>query len=388
MNIWEKWLTPRNTFYLLIIVTLLISLQQYLLPETLFWDKLRPQYNNYLIFKYSFLHLLDGQDLYRLYPEQHGDYFKYSPTFALVMALFYYLPDWLGLTLWNLLNALALFAGITLLPSINDKKKSLLILFVLLELIGNLQNEQSNALVAGLILLSFGFLERKKIGLAALFIAFGFYLKIFGVLSILLVFFYPGKWKGLLIFSLWMLLLGMAPLLVISPGQLIEQYNGWYDILLVDHGTRYGFSVMGIIHKWIGADPSKSWVLAMGFLILISGMLKFSYYPNVTYRLLFLSSLLMWMILFNHTAESSGYILAMTGAGIWYFSRKPSVTRNVLMIAAFVIVSLFSTDIMPANIRNQYIYPLYIRTLPVLIIWVIAMFDLLRFNQPAEGAGG
>ncbi len=381
---WTRILSTRNAFYLLIIVTLLISLQQYLLPETLFWDKMRPQYNNYLIFKYSFLHLLEGQDLYGLYPEQHGDYFKYSPTFAMAMVFFYYLPDWLGLTLWNLLNAMVLFAGITLLPSISNKKKSLLVLFILLELIGNLQNEQSNALVAGMILLSFGYLEKKKIVLAALFIALGFYLKIFGALSILLLFFYPGRWRGVLIFSLWMVLLWMVPLLVTSPAQLIDQYSGWQGILLADHGTRYGFSVMGIIHKWTGADPSKLLVLVIGLLILISGMLKFDYYRNTLYRLLFLSSLLMWMVLFNHTAESSGYILAMTGMGIWCFSQQPSVTRNAILIAALVIISLFSTDIMPANIRSQYIYPYFIRTFPVLIIWFIAMLDLWRFRQPSE----
>ena len=71
------------------------------------------------------------------------------------MGLFYFLPNWLGLILWNLLNAIVLYFGIRLLPSIAEKNKIFILLFVLVELIGNLQNEQSNALMAGLILLSF-----------------------------------------------------------------------------------------------------------------------------------------------------------------------------------------------------------------------------------------
>src|SRR5580658_9739822 len=39
-------------------------------------------YNNYVIFKYSFFHLIDGKNLYGIYPDDHWDLFKYSPTFA------------------------------------------------------------------------------------------------------------------------------------------------------------------------------------------------------------------------------------------------------------------------------------------------------------------
>ncbi|MBK7855412.1 MAG: DUF2029 domain-containing protein [Bacteroidetes bacterium] len=64
-------------------------------------------YNNYLIFKDSFQHFLQGLNLYANYPPV--DLFKYSPTFAVLMSPFAFLPDWLGLTLWNLLNAMLFF---------------------------------------------------------------------------------------------------------------------------------------------------------------------------------------------------------------------------------------------------------------------------------------
>src|SRR5213592_1279867 len=69
-------------------------------------------YNNFVIFRQSFEHLITGQNMYAAFPEEHGDFYKYSPTFALLMAPFYFLPVWLGLIIWNLTGALLLFYGI------------------------------------------------------------------------------------------------------------------------------------------------------------------------------------------------------------------------------------------------------------------------------------
>ena len=370
----------RNALLLVILASVAVSVQQYLLPEREFWDSMRPQFNNYLIFKYSFSHLVHGEDLYALHTGHHGDYFKYSPTFALAMAPFHYLPDWLGLTLWSLLNSLILLAGLALLPAIDEKKKFVLVLFILLELIGNLQNEQSNAMVTGFILLTFGFLERRKMWLAALFVALGFYLKIFGIVAGVLFIFYPGKKEFIFSFLIWMALLLALPLIVVPPGYLLDQYQGWGALLNSDLDTRYGFSIMGILDKWFGIAISRQLVMGAGIVLLGSVLLRVRCYGEFPFRLIFLSALLMWGILFNHTAEPSGYILAMTGIGIWFFGGRRTGLRTGLTIASFVLVSLVSTDLMPAGVRNDIIYPYYIRTLPVLVIWIIAMADMFRYR--------
>jgi len=64
------------------------------------------RYNNYVIFQTSFDHLIDSKDLYIHHPEDHYDLYKYSPTFSVFFGVFHYMPDWLGLNLWNILNAL------------------------------------------------------------------------------------------------------------------------------------------------------------------------------------------------------------------------------------------------------------------------------------------
>ena len=37
------------------------------------------RYNNYVIFERSWDHLVSGQDLYALHPQEHWDLFKYTP---------------------------------------------------------------------------------------------------------------------------------------------------------------------------------------------------------------------------------------------------------------------------------------------------------------------
>ena len=71
--------------------------------------------NNFLIFRAAFDHLIAGQDLYAAYPATHADFFKYSPTFALLFAPFAVLPLVPGYVLWAVVCATAVCSGITLL---------------------------------------------------------------------------------------------------------------------------------------------------------------------------------------------------------------------------------------------------------------------------------
>ena len=85
------------------------------------WSLKRPgdpytHYNNYVIFRQAFFHLLRHQDLYTQYLPEHWDYFRYSPSFALAFGVFFWMPDLAGLLLWNTLNAGVLFLGWLALP--------------------------------------------------------------------------------------------------------------------------------------------------------------------------------------------------------------------------------------------------------------------------------
>jgi hypothetical protein len=354
-----------------------VSIQQYLLPEIDFMGQLRPHFNNYLIFKFSFHHLLDNQNLYTFYPEEYGDLFKYSPTFALFMGSFYFLPNWLGIVVWNLLNVLIFLWGIKLVPNTENKTKAIIILFVLFELIGNIQNEQSNTLMAGLMVLSFGFFERKNLLLAALVIALSIYIKLFGAVAIALFILYPNKFRFVAFLSFWLLALWTLPLLVINPEELINQYFNWFELLKSDHGNLFGYSVYGMLHTWLAIEPSKWMIMLMGVIMFATAFFKRSQFKDTGFHLLTLSSVLIWVNLFNHNAESSGYILSMTGIGFWYFTQEKNRINTFLVILAFVFVSLIYSDITPGLLRHGYIYPYYIKTIPVIIIWLRILYEMI-----------
>src|SRR2546429_2177542 len=73
--------------------------------------------NNVSIFRSASFNLFAGRDLYAAHPEQHFDFYKYSPTFAVLFAPLAYLPFALTFLCWTLLNGLLLWYALDrLLP--------------------------------------------------------------------------------------------------------------------------------------------------------------------------------------------------------------------------------------------------------------------------------
>ncbi|MBM3434679.1 MAG: DUF2029 domain-containing protein, partial [Bacteroidetes bacterium] len=152
-----SWIQIRTLLAIYILLAVIAAFQSYYLPKKHSTDGKQTftHYNNYIIFKQSCFHLLEGKDLYKEYPDEHWDFYKYSPVFALMFGVFAWLPDLAGLILWNLVNVLILFLGIYRLPLPANKKKVFILLILLIELMTSLQNGQSNGMIAGLIIFSF-----------------------------------------------------------------------------------------------------------------------------------------------------------------------------------------------------------------------------------------
>ncbi len=112
-------------------------------------------------------------------------------------------------------------------------------------------------------------------------------------------------------------------------------------------------------------------------LLFCSVYIRKDLFADYGFRLLFLSSILIWVILFNHAAESSGYIICMTGIGIWYFIQERTTINTVLVIIAFIMMSLIYTDITPTHYRHNYLYPYFVKTIPVIFIWLRILYEML-----------
>ena len=300
----NSWLVIYGLLGLLSAIQLLITTQ---VSPKIGWPT---HYNNYLIFKTSFRHLVENKDLYIEHLNDHIDYFKYSPSFAALMMPFAFVPDWIGLPCWNILNALVLASALIHLPFIENRVKAPVLALAIIETLTSLQNAQSNALIAGLIIWTFICLERKHISWAALLVALSIYIKIFGVLGFILFLFYPNKWKASVWSLFWMLLIGILPLAFVSVQQLVYLYKSWGNLLSWDVNASVGLSVQGWLTSWFGLDVPKNLLLGIGALVLLLPLLNYKEWKSPLFRILYMSAVLIWMVIFNHKAESPTFVIA------------------------------------------------------------------------------
>lgn len=381
----KTWINIRALIVFYVLLAVIAAFQSYYLPVKVSQngEKHFTHYNNYLIFKQSHFHLMEGKDLYSEYPEEHWDFYKYSPTFALFFGIFSWLPDLLGLCLWNLTNVLFLLFAIQYLPGPDAKKKILMLITIIIELMTSLQNGQSNGLVAGLIILSFGLLEKNKSLPAALCLMFSVFIKLFGLVAFALFLFYPKKWKFGLFVILWFIAFLALPLIVVSPGQLQALYSNWMNLIASDHSASYGLSVMGWLTIWFGISVDKFILVLIGGIFLMLPFVRTKQYDNLNFRLLALASVLIWVVIFNHKAESPTFIIAMSGICIWFYSRSPGIVNIILLVTALIITSLSPTDIFPVNIRENLVIPYALKAVPCITVWIKIIYEMLIFRTKA-----
>jgi hypothetical protein len=335
-------------------------------------------YNNFLIFRGSFYHLLENQNLYQAYPQEHYDLFKYSPTFALLLAPLALLPAKAGLFFWNLLNALVLFFAIYTLPSLSDKKKILALGLVLIELVTSLQNSQSNALMAGLVILSFIYLEKEKTWGASLLIVLSIFIKIYSIVALVLFIFYPKKIQSALGIFAWFILFGLLPLLLVSPPELLQHYENWLELLQGDHAAFGGLSVMSWLRSWFGLEINKNLVALIGALLLVAPLARLKAYASLYFRLNFLASALIWMVIFNHMAESPTFVIAVSGVAIWFFLKEKIRVEDVVLVALVLVFTVLSpTDLFPDSLRKSLVVPYVLKATTCIFVWMKIQVELI-----------
>jgi Glycosyltransferase family 87 len=330
---------------------------------------------NFEIFRLASRHLVSGLDLYAEYPAEHSDRFKYSPTFALLFAPFAWIPWPIALFLWSALNALVLFAAVE--RALPGRAGLLAMLCLLLEVLRGMQNAQSNALVAALIILAFAALERANAWRAAGAVVLGACVKIFPLAA--LTFAVPrrltlrtGLWAGAIGAGLVAL-----PLLIMPPSTLIAQYASWRGVESIDAHQRW-FSVMALVHRWTGASWPNWPIQLAGTLALVAPLaLRRDRWEDARFRFLYLCSLLLYVVLFNHQAERASYLIAFVGSTLWFAGSPQERWRSWLYALAFVTIPLMSTLIPGAVLRTQTA-TLYRLALPTFAIWLAVQWEMLR----------
>jgi hypothetical protein len=344
-------------------------------------EVLRSTINNYLIFKYVFWHSIYQKNLYTAYPNEYADTNHYGPFFSFIIAPFAVLPNWLGCLLWCLVNAYMLFYAIERLH-ISPDKKLIILAITAIEMMTAIHNLQFNPMSAAWIILAFVLVEEEKDFWATLFIAAGFLVKLYGIGALLFFVFSKHKMVFTGSFIFWMIVLVCIPMLYSSPSYIIESYKHWYESLVEKNNENIGgysksgyqdISVMGMARR-IAHDPNlyNSYFLMPAALLITAPLLRLKQYAIKSFRLSYLAIVLISVVIFSSSAESSTYVIAVPGAAIWYvlhYKKQQAVTA-VVLILLFILSILSPTDLCPTYIKDHIIRAYSLKALPCFIVWV------------------
>ncbi len=346
--------------------------------------------NNFLIFRWSFLNLASGHDMYAAQPQHHADLYKYSPSFAVLFAPFALIPFSISLALWAALNALLLFYAVyRLLPG---REAALALALIYLEVLRSMQRSQSNSLVTALVILAYLALEQRKQLGAAFSIAIGAAVKIFPLAALALAIFHPRRVRFALVTVIAMVVVLALPLLVVPPAELAAQYRSWRAVEALDAlsvGGGGGGGLYGGVMQQLRLIFGVSWpnwpVQLAGTVLLMLPLARWRNWAGERFRLRFLCALLVYMVIFNHQSESPSFVIAVTGIAIWFVTTPRTWWHTTVLVLTILVVSISSTDITPKSWQRDFFVHYRLKTIPCTIAWLTMIWELLAFPRSEGG---
>ena len=350
-------------------------------------------FNNYLIFKNVFWHVIHQKNLYLAYPAEYEDHNYYGPVFSFIIAPFAVLPNFLGVIFWVMANATLLFVAIRQLP-FREKGISTILLISAIEMMTSSHNVQFNCMIAASIIISYTFINKGKDFWGTFFIALGFLAKIYGIVGILFFVFSKNKPKFIGFFIFWLIVLFLLPMLISSPGFIIQTYQDWFHSLTLKNIQNINIAsvnfqdltVMGIIRRVFRYDQLSSLsVILPAILLLGLPLLRFNLLRNSVFQLDYLCLSLISVVIFSSSAESATYVIAMVGVSIWFVTNwhRHKKWYIIVLVAALFITSLGSTDLVPQFIKHNIIRAYALKALPCFIVWLILIYDV-AFKSKSE----
>lgn len=350
--------------------------------------------NNYLIFRGVFWHTVNQTSLYSAYPNEYFDVNHYGPLFALVVAPFAVMPVWLGMLLWNVVLSLCLYVAISR-SQLKYKQQIFIYWFCAETLLTSLFMQQFNIAIAAIIIASYFLIERERDFWAAFLIVLGTFVKLYGVVG--LAFFFFSKHKGRFVLSLllWAVVLFVAPMLISNADYVIGQYHEWYVTLLEKNGENLqsiaqNISLLGMTRRITGnLLYSDLWIIAPALVLFFIPYFRFSQYRNAMFRQTYLASVLLFVVLFSTGSESSSYIIAISGACIWYLSAPWQRNRwdVVFMVLVLMISGFGSSDLYPRCIRHDLIQVYSLKALPCALVWLKLCYEMMFKNYASADVG-
>jgi hypothetical protein len=123
-------------------------------------------------------------------------------------------------------------------------------------------------------------------------------------------------------------------------------------------------------------------ILATGVTLFVLPLFRVRQYASQTFRLLFMASVLLFVVLFSTGSESSTYIIAFVGVAVWFVlqPRPYHVWQVALLVFVLTLSSLSPTDLFPRSIRETWVIPYSLKALPCVLVWLTLTVQLCCRN--------
>ena len=342
-------------------------------------------YGNYQTYKNISVQLVYQAPVYV------SEHVLYGPVFGVLMLPFAFLPDWLGIALWLGVLAALLFWAIGQLPLTTGQKAAVYWICVH-EMMTAAFNMQFNIGIAAILVLAFVFTEKEKDHWAALVIVLGTLTKLYGIAGLAFFFFTKHKPRFALACAGWMFVCLAFPLLFVSPEYLLGQYADWIHQITAKsaaNSTHAGASIMqnisciGMLQRIFHLNAGSTLpIIAVGITLFIVPLFRIRQYASQTFRLLFMASVLLFVVLFSTGSESSTYVIAFAGVAVWFAlqSRPYGIWPVFLLVLVLALSSLSPTDLFPRGVRETWIIPYSLKALPCVLVWLTLTVQLCLNN--------
>ncbi len=339
---------------------------------------------NFVIFKTATQRFLSHTNMYEYI--EYGiiwDQYLYAPCFVMLFLPFAYLPVGISIFLWLAAGAALFFFALKKLP-LTETQRAIVFFVALIDLVNSLQNLQTNALNTAFMLLIFSSLHNQKPVWAGFFTALCLGIKIYPAASALLFLFYPGKLKFLGSTALFTVALFFLPFLFVPADYYLSCLQSWKETLIGDAGSYEAgksASLIGANYTWLARPIDPLYLQVGGLLLVFLPLFKLlKKQVNLHFILLYLSLIMLFVVIFNHAAESPTYVIALTGVAIWYAASPKKLFEHILLALVFAGCVFLPTDLYPKWLRAEYFVPLKIRVIPVTILWLKILYDLISYK--------
>ena len=345
---------------------------------------LNSRLNNYLIYKYVYIHTLQQLNIYLDYPIFYEDSNHYGPVFSIVIAPFALLPDKIAVFFWVMANVTFLYYAIRKLPIVTKYQNAILILCSH-ELMTASSWLQINALIAGCIILGFCFINENKNSQGLFFILLATFIKIYGVVGFAFFFFSKDKINFIVWTAIWCIFFFVAPMFLAPPSFIIQSYYDWHESLVakidknifLKSNLLQDISVMGMLRRIFKFTWLKdAYVIVPALAVFLGQYFNYRYFSDLRFRLYILCSVLIFPVIFSNSAENPTYIIAFPSVCIWYVLQPPSTRANGIFVFALILTSFSYSDIFTPYLRASIIMPYSLKALPCFIVWLVITWQV------------